>query len=403
MARFAFRALDSQGRAFEGLMTGGAPTILTGLGLKVETVVATARWLAPWQDLKRLARGGDSNETAQFLRQLASMVSAGIPLARSSILLGKGRWSPPLLGAIQVMEEALLAGQSLSAVMELFPDFFSRPVISLVRVGETVGQLSESLQRAADLAETDSRRRHQLASALVYPGFILAMFLLLGFVTVVFIFPRFADVLDSMQVSRPWPLDVTLQAARFLGQPAMLLGLVELGAVGGLLLWCWLRLPSGQEWRDRQLMRIPLVRTFLVKVALGRLAYTLSVLTEAGIPLTEGLRASQDMVGNQALRASLERVTDELRQGGSLGPSLAHEKLYPPAFIQMVSVAEESGAYSMALTHLQKFYEQEVDLAVATMLSLIEPIIILTMGTAVGAFLLSMMLPLMALFQNLGQ
>lgn len=403
MPRYAFLARDSQGRALRGLLTGGAPKDLNALGLKVESVNATAGWLAPWQDLERQIRGADSYEVAQFLRQFASMVSAGIPLARSAILLARSHWSPALSGAIQVMEEALLAGQSLSAVMELFPDFFSRPVISLVRVGETVGKLAESLQRAADLAESDSRRRRQLGSALVYPGFILLMFLLLGFVTIVFIFPRFADVLDSMQVARPWPLELALQGARFVGQPAVLLGLAELLVVAGILLWSWLRLPSGQEWRDRLLMRIPLLRTLLIKVALGRLAYSLAVLTEAGVPLTEGLKASQDLVGNRALRASLGRVTDQLRKGDSLGSALARERLYPPAFVQMVSMAEESGAYDMALRHLQRFYEQEVDLAMATMLSLIEPIIILIMGTAVGAFLLSMMLPLMALFQNLGQ
>ncbi|MEW6284581.1 MAG: type II secretion system F family protein [Candidatus Eremiobacterota bacterium] len=404
MARFVFRATAPGGLVVEGAVRSPshsqARRLLTESGLTVEQLEGLPWWMSTFQELVQPLKQPSGRELAAFFRQFAVLVQSGIPFTRVLFVLEGGGWSPALEGAARVLSNGVLEGRRLSAMLDCFPQLFPQACRSFVSMGEMSGQLGEALERAALLLERDFRLRHQVRSALAYPAFALAVFLVTGLFSVLFLLPRFAQVFDQANLPMPAPLAILVGLTRVLGSLAGLMLLVQLGALGLVLAWGAVRTDSGRSWLDRKVLRVPWLGALLLHVATARLSQSLASLVQAGVSLEQSLTASQGLAGNTELEERIERVRERLRGGGDLSDSLQRQG-FPRPMVSLIRVGEECGQLDRVLSHVARFYEEEVRLSLATLLGLLEPLLVLFMGFAVAAFLVVMMLPMLKLSQAL--
>ncbi len=401
MPRFQFTATTASGARFSGLLRAPSRShcqqLLTFFGLRSPQLVALPFWkdvLLEWQ--QSWWGQGDPKESALFLRQLATMLLAGVPLQQALLALSK-TWS-----FAGLLDEGVSAGNPLSQAMACFPDHFTPGVLQMVKVGECSGQLAETLERSATLLEKDLALRQQAQAALVYPAFVVLCFSVLALLVACFVMPRFSEVLQTSNQPLSGPVALVLALFGWLGQPPVILTLL----LALLLVLSLLPLCSGSARFRRPvetlLISLPPIRNFLVRLALVRLTYSLTVLLQSGISLADGLLHSANGSDSPHIQAALLRCHARVLHGASLSSALACEPLFPSAYAQTLATAEESSSYVALLNNLRAMYEYELELTLKTLLSVLEPMILLVMGLVVGAFLLTMFLPMARLFENLG-
>ncbi|MCA9795047.1 MAG: type II secretion system F family protein, partial [Candidatus Eremiobacteraeota bacterium] len=259
------------------------------------------------------------------------------------------------------------------------------------------GRMAESLNHCADLMEGEADLKGKVGAALVYPAFITVLFMLAGVLIAFLVLPRFAEILAGFDRQLPLPALLLLKFVQVAFQPWVFLVGLEASLLGWFLLRAWFRAAAGREFVDRSLNSIPLVRNLMEKIWMARLSYTLAALVESGVGLMDALKSSKSSMDSPTLEASLDKVVGFVSNGMEMSNAF-YVEAFPPTFVQLLAVGEETGQVVPLLERLQALYEQEVELAVAMFLNLLEPILLGVMGFGVGAFLLTLMLPMLSLF-----
>lgn len=337
-------------------------------------------------------------DIALFTRQMATMMKAGVPLLQSFDIVGRGNPNPSVTRLLNEIRQDVETGTSLSIAFRRHPMYFDDLYCNLVEAGESAGILESLLDRLATYMEKTEAIKSKIKSALMYPISVIIVAFVVVTLIMLFVIPAFKEVFSSFGADLPAPTMFVIGMSEFFTTYWWLI----FGILGGgiyLFLQAWKRSPKVQVFMDRALLKLPVFGALIDKSCIARWTRTLSTMFAAGVPLVEAL----DSVGGASGNIIYKEATDKIQKSVSIGTSLAvamtDANVFPSMVLQMCAIGEESGAIDHMLGKAADFYEAEVDEMVAGLSSLMEPIIIVFLGTIIGGIVVSMYLPIFKLGQ----
>ena len=337
-------------------------------------------------------------DIALFTRQMATMMKAGVPLLQSFDIVGRGNPNPSVTRLLNEIRQDVETGTSLSIAFRRHPMYFDDLYCNLVEAGESAGILESLLDRLATYMEKTEAIKSKIKSALMYPISVIIVAFVVVTLIMLFVIPAFKEVFSSFGADLPAPTMFVIGMSEFFTTYWWLI----FGILGGgiyFFLQAWKRSPKVQVFMDRALLKLPVFGTLIDKSCIARWTRTLSTMFAAGVPLVEAL----DSVGGASGNIIYKEATDKIQKSVSIGTSLAvamtDANVFPSMVLQMCAIGEESGAIDHMLGKAADFYEAEVDEMVAGLSSLMEPIIIVFLGTIIGGIVVSMYLPIFKLGQ----
>jgi type IV pilus assembly protein PilC len=337
-------------------------------------------------------------DIALFTRQLATMMKAGVPLLQSFDIVGKGAPNPAVGKLVYEIKTEVETGSSLAQAFRKYPLYFDQLFCNLVQAGEQAGILETLLDRLATYQEKILSIQSKIKSALFYPIAIVAVAFIITAVIMIFVIPAFKEVFTNFGADLPAPtLFVMAISDAFVKYWYLIFGLVIGGVVG--FLQAWKRSLAVQIFMDRLLLRAPLFGELVRKSVIARWTRTLSTMFAAGVPLVEALDSVGGASGNYVYAEATKKIQNEVSTGTSLTAAMQNVNVFPSMVIQMVSIGEETGALDGMLSKVADFYEAEVDDAVEALSSLMEPMIMVVLGTLIGGMVIAMYLPIFKMGQ----
>jgi type IV pilus assembly protein PilC len=331
-------------------------------------------------------------DLAVFSRQFATMINSGLSLLRALTILGEQTSNRRLGQVITRVRAEVEQGASLSGAMAKHPKVFNRLYVSMVRAGEIGGFLDQVLVKVAETFEKEVTLRGKIRSAMTYPVVVFAMVLMIVSAMLIFVVPTFATLYDSLGGTLPLPTRLLMGASDGLRRffPLIVLALVGLGFAYKR----WRATASGRYRLDQFKLKVKVFGPLFHKSALSRFSRTLSTLIRSGVPILQALEIVAETVNNGVISRAVKDVQDAVREGESLATPLSRHPVFPSMVVQMMAVGEETGALDTMLGKVADFYDQEVEAAVASLTSMIEPLLIGVMGAAVGGMVIALYLPL---------
>lgn len=328
-----------------------------------------------------------------FTRQLATMMKSGVPLLQSFDIVGRGHANPAVGKLLLDIKADVETGSSLSQAFRKYPLYFDALFCNLVAAGEQAGILDSLLDRLASYKEKILAIKSKIKSALFYPIAVIVVAFIITAVIMIFVIPAFKDVFKSFGADLPAPTLFVITISDFF----VAYWWAIFGIIGGALysfLEAWKRSEKVQMAMDRLLLRLPIFGDIIRKSVIARWTRTLSTMFAAGVPLVESLESVGGAAGNYVYKVATRQIQTEVSTGTSLTLSMQNVNLFPNMVTQMVAIGEESGALDSMLSKVADFFEQEVDDAVEAMSSLMEPMIMVVLGTLIGGMVVAMYLPI---------
>ena len=402
MPQFTYRAKKGPKEVIEGILEAesrhAAITRLTSQNLfpiRVEEKSAGAATPGKISLSFPAANRIGIKDLAVFERQLADLLDAGLPLLRALEVLAQQTENPKMVAVVKSLIEEVRSGTALSQAMAKFPKVFSPMTTSMVHAGEVGGILNTVLLRLADFSEKEQEMRAKIRSAMAYPLFLCMMGVVTIITLMVFVIPKLLPVFEEIGQTLPLPTRILLAISFFLRDYWWILVGIALLAVG--LFRRRLKTAEGRLAFDQNKLKIPGIGPLLKKSEIARFARTLAALLTNGVPVLQSLKITGNGVGNALLRRELDGVFEEVSQGRQLGECMQKSPLFPPFVVSMIVVGEQGGLLERALDKVAESYEKEVDRAVKLMTSLLEPAMILVMGSIVGFIVMAMLLPIFSI------
>ncbi|MFP6869975.1 MAG: type II secretion system F family protein [Nitrospinota bacterium] len=403
MPVFMYRALDSRGQTHEDEVvaesSSAAREVIRQKGLypiEVSDFIQARKFGSPLSYLK-ISRGFSAPSLAAFTRHLATLLSAGLQVVPAmSILVRQSRDETSRRLFIQIREN-VNEGMPLEKAMKEHPKVFSELYVSLVRAGEASGALDKILSRLADYLELQQNLRRRLTGALAYPALMVMTGMSVLIFMMTFVVPRVVKIFSRAQQDLPWPTQVLIKGSYALSHYAELwiLALVAIAVI----FFVWNRTEKGRWTVEGAKLKIPFYGGLILKRAIARFGRTLGELLAAGVPILDALTISKLVIGNRVLEHWVDRAREETHKGGALGASLERSGYFPPVFTDMIGVGEQTGRLDDMLIKVSAHLEEESESTIQTMMSLVDPVLILVMGVAVGFVVLAVLLPLFEISQ----
>jgi len=336
-----------------------------------------------------------TKELAVFTRQFATMISAGLPLVQCLDILSKQASKPAFGRVISEVTHEVEAGATLSDALGKHRPIFDDLFRNMVAAGEAGGVLDEILMRLATYVEKADALKRKVQSAMVYPAVVLSVAMGATAFMLIFIIPTFAKMFTDFGGELPLPTKIVLGLSNIL-QHWWWVGLVAMGA-GAYLFKRYYSTEAGRRNVDAMVLKIPVLGDVMLKGAVARFTRTLGTLIASGVPILSGLEITARTAGNKVISEAIMTARASIREGETVSAPLKAAGVFPPMVVQMISVGEQTGALDEMLTKIAVFYEAEVDTAVDTLTSIIEPCMIVVMGGIVGGMVVAMYLPMFKL------
>jgi type IV pilus assembly protein PilC len=336
-------------------------------------------------------------DLAVFSRQFATMINSGLSLLRALTILGEQTSNRRLAQVITLVRAEVEKGTSLSAAMAKHPKIFNRLYVSMVRAGEIGGFLDQVLVKVAETFEKEVELRGKVRSAMTYPVVVFAMVLLIVSAMLIFIVPTFENLYESLGGQLPLPTRLLISVSQGVRRFFLVLVLALVGL--GFAYRRWRATPAGRYRLDQFKLKVKVFGPLFHKTALSRFSRTLATLIRSGVPILQALEIVAETVNNGVISRAVRDVQDSVREGESLATPLSKHPTFPAMVVQMMAVGEETGALDVMLSKVADFYDQEVEAAVASLTSMIEPILIAVMGAAVGGMVVALYLPLFRIIE----
>jgi type IV pilus assembly protein PilC len=336
-----------------------------------------------------------------FTRQLATMMKSGVPLLQTFDIVGKGHHNPAVAKLLADIKSDVETGSSLSASFRKYPLYFDNLFCNLVGAGEQAGILDTLLDRLATYKEKILAIKSKIKSALVYPASIIVVAFVITTVIMIFVIPAFKDLFSGFGADLPAPtLIVIAMSDFFVDYWWAIFGTV----IGGtwFFFYTWKRSEKMQHTMDRLILKAPVFGELIRKATIARFARTLSTMFAAGVPLVEALDSVAGASGNKVYYDATKKIQSEISTGTSLTTAMQNVEVFPNMVLQMTAIGEESGSLDSMLSKVADFYEGEVDDAVAAISSLMEPVIMVVLGTLIGGLVVAMYLPIFKMGQVVG-
>ncbi len=349
---------------------------------------------------QRVGRGRKITEKdiAIFTRQLAVMMKAGVPLLQAFDIVGKGHSNAAVQKVLMTIKVNVETGSSLSQAFRAFPEQFDDLFCNLVAAGEQAGILDTLLDRLATYKEKIIAIKGKIKSALFYPISIVVVAFIITAIIMIFVIPSFKQVFASFGADLPAPTLIVMAISDFF----VAYWWAIFGAVGGsiyLFINAYKKSETMRNGMDRLILKMPVFGEIVQKASIARWSRTLATMFAAGVPLVEALGSVAGAAGNAVYMKATKRIQQEISTGTSLTVSMQGSDVFPNMVLQMVAIGEESGALDGMLSKVADFYEAEVDDAVDAMSSLMEPVIMVVLGTLIGGMVIAMYLPIFKMGQ----
>ncbi|HET6924452.1 MAG TPA: type II secretion system F family protein [Candidatus Saccharimonadales bacterium] len=427
MTKFVYKALKD-GKAIEGEMEAPNKEALIG--------ALTKQGLHPLVIKQGKTKGGGGffsmsagskkvklQDLVIFTRQLSTMISAGVPLARSLAALANDSESPYLREVLTGITKEVEGGAPLGDAFAKYPNVFSDVYVNMVRAGENGGILDEILKRLAAQVEQDASIRKKIKSAMMYPIVILSVTVLAFFGIMLFIVPKIGSIMTSLAgPNAKLPIytrvllhfsDMCVHATIVHAVPVInkipvisklpnLIFILIVMGIAGFYLMRYIKTPEGKYKFHAVLLRIPIIKVIILKIAIARFSRTFASLMSSGVSVLDALAVTGGAIGNKVIEAELKAAAAEVKNGKQLSEPLSTSKHFPPIVSQMLAVGEETGQMDTVLVKVADFYEEEVSTMIDGLAAIIEPIMIIFLGAGVGLIAASVMGPIANLSKQIG-
>lgn len=394
---YVYKVRDKQGKVLEGSLEADSTTLVANklrqmgyVPLAIDKKGGTG--LKGDVKIPLLGNRIKLSDLAVFNRQFATMIDSGLSLLRALNILAEQTESAALARIIGEVRQDVEKGSSLSQAMGRHPKAFNHLYIAMVRAGEIGGNLDQTLLQLADTLEKQVGLRHKIKSAMTYPVAVLALVLCILTAMLLFVVPMFKTLYDGLGGTLPLPTRILLKASSLTVHmfPFILVGII--GFVFGFKRW--IATDKGRDIFDAFKLKVPVFGKLVHKTAITRFSRTLASLLRSGVPILESLEITSDTVGNTVASRAVKDVQDGVKQGEPIARRMEQHAIFPPMVVQMLAVGEETGAVDTMLDKVGEFYEQEVAALVASLTSLLEPLLIVVLGGTVGSMVISLYMPM---------
>lgn len=397
---FAYKVRTREGRVLDGKMEADGEAAvanrLRSQGL-VPIQIAKESKVNMKMEIRLRPPKVKLKDLAVFSRQFATMINSGLSLIRALNILAEQTENETLATSIKSLRDDVQRGSSLSAAMSKHPKVFTKLFVSMVRAGETGGQLDTVLSRVAENYEADYRLRQEVKSAMTYPVVVAGIAVILVSVMLMFIVPTFAKMFTDLGGELPLPTKILLSLSK---QSKILIPLFVVLSVVGFIVYKKVRARNADVRlkADKLKLKVPVFGKLFLKVALSRFSRTLGLLLRAGVPVLQALDIVSDTTGNEVITRATLDVKDSVRSGESMAAPLERHDVFPPMVVQMISVGEDTGALDAMLDKVADFYDQEVKSTTEQLTSMIEPVMIAVLGGIVGSMIVALYMPMFKIF-----
>jgi len=392
-ATFAWVGQDKSGKTVRGEMRAGGEAQVTATLRRQGIKIVKVR--------KQTLRGGGKitdKDITFFTRQLATMMKSGVPLLQAFDIVGKGHSNPAVQRLLADVKTEVETGSSLKQAFAKHPLYFDALFVNLVGAGEQAGILDTVLDRLATYKEKILAIQSKIKSALFYPIAVIVVAIIITAVIMIFVIPAFKNVFASFGADLPGPTLIVMAISDFF----VAYWYIVFGGIGFAVwafFWTWKRSTKMQIVMDRLFLRLPIFGELIRKSAIARWTRTLATMFAAGVPLVEALDSVAGAAGNYEYFAATKKIQTEISTGTSLTVAMQNAEVFPNMVVQMVSIGEEAGSLDAMLSKVADFYEAEVDDAVEALQSLMEPIMMVVLGTLIGGMVVAMYLPIFKMGQ----
>lgn len=349
--------------------------------------------------LPKFGGGVPVKDLSIFTRQFSVMIDAGLPVVQCLEILANQQENRIFKRVLLEVREDVEAGSSLFESFRKHPKVFDDLYCNLVAAGEAGGILDTILQRLSVYLEKNVKLKSAVKSALIYPVVVVTVAILVVVIIMWKVIPVFASLFMGLGAKLPMPTRITIAISKFLGIWAIPIFIII--AVIVFALQAWHKTPAGRHNIDNVVLKLPVLGIVLRKIAVARFCRTMATLVSSGVPILEGLAITARTSGNAIIEEAIMKTRKSVEEGKTLSQPLEESKVFPGMVTQMINVGESTGALDAMLSKIADFYEDEVDTAIANLMSLLEPIIIVFLGTTVGGIVISMYMPLFSLIQQI--
>ena len=416
MAVFRFEAMDAGGKAVKSELEAAgleeAKAQIRSKGLYLTKLVEKAgKKSGPKAGPGAGAKGGAKSrrvgkvkikDLTQFTRQLSTLQDAGLPILRCLRILETQQKPGPLRIALRLVADDVEGGATLSEAMGKHPKAFNRLYCNMVNAGEAGGVLDLILNRLAEFMERSQTLRRKVVGAMIYPAVVISFAVLIVAGIMYFVVPKFEDIFKSLNAQLPAITQLLLNISTAFASGGWAILILTPLAVYGLV-----RLlkqsEGGRYFVDNLVLNLPLFGGIVHKSIIARFTRTLGTLIHAGVPILEAINITRDTTGNEVFSRALGKVHDGIREGESFADPLRSTKVVDSLVVNMIDVGEETGDLDKMLERIAVSYESEVETAVASLVSLLEPVLVIVLGGAVGFIVIALFMPLVSLIQTVGK
>ncbi|MCB1758873.1 MAG: type II secretion system F family protein [Gammaproteobacteria bacterium] len=339
---------------------------------------------------KKKIRAGD---IAVFSRQLATMMASGVPLVQAFDIVGRGHDNPSMQDLILSIKADVEGGTALAEALKKHPLYFDDLFCNLVKAGEAAGVLEELLDKIATYKEKTESLKGKIKKAMFYPAAVIIVAILVTSIIMIFVIPQFQELFSSFGSDLPAFTQMVVAMSEWMQEWWWMLLIIVLATAYGFGA-VWKRSRKFRHTVDKLLLKTPIIGVIVNKAALARFSRTLATMFSAGVPLVEALESVSGATGNVVYSEAVLRMREDVATGQSLQLAMKQQNLFPHMVIQMVAIGEESGSIDAMLSKVADFYEEEVDNAVDALSSLMEPLIMVILGTLIGGLVIAMYLPI---------
>lgn len=332
-------------------------------------------------------------DIAIFSRQLAIMFKSRVPLIETFHTLAKQTKKSTFREKILKIAGEIEGGAPLSKALAIHPKLFSSFYVSMVRSGEASGKLTDVFLYLADYLEKEQHFRGKLRGAMLYPSFIVVVFIAVLSIIITYVIPQLSEVLEESGQELPWLTRMVISLSDFLRKWGWVMLLVLLAMI--FAIFRIIKTKEGKEFTDKYLLKTPLMGPFLKKLYLARFALNLSTLISGGLPIVQALQITGDVVGNETYKKAILETGDEIRKGEKISSVLKrYPQIISSLFYQMVVVGEKTGTLESSLKNVVDFYQREVDKGLDNLVKLLEPLLIIFLGLVVGGLMAAVLMPI---------
>jgi type IV pilus assembly protein PilC len=399
MPAYVYRGKNREGKSISGERVAESKDALMATLRREQVIVSSVKEKGKEIAVPKLGGGVPAKELAVFTRQFSVMIDAGLPLVQCLDILGSQQQNKTFQKILQQTRMDVEGGASLADAMRKHPKAFDELFVNMIAAGEAGGILDTILKRLATYIEKAVKLKSQVKGAMVYPVVVLSIAAIVIAVILWKVIPTFASMFEGLGAQLPLPTRIVIWMSNWFVRALPFVVIALVAAV--FLFRRYYATYGGRRVVDRAILKMPVIGVLMQKIAVARFCRTLATLVSSGVPILDGLDITARTSGNAIVEDAIQNVRKGVEGGLTLAQPLKDTGVFPAMVVQMIGVGEQTGALDAMLSKIADFYEDEVDQAVANLLTMLEPLMILFLGVTVGGIVISMYLPLFDLISKL--